>query len=93
MVTWGFSWSQHHCLCTAANIRYYEKRPALVPLSAKVNVTGLENVIKGSLACGAMVLIATSSGSIGIESAVFLLAPWEPEPKFFTQGLQGSSPR
>lgn len=71
--------------CTAANIRFYEKHPALLPLSLRVNVTGLENVIKGSLACGATILIATSSGSIGVRSTRFLLAPWESEPKFFTQ--------
>lgn len=74
--------------CTVANIRFYEKHPALVPLSAKVNVTGLENVIKGSLACGATVLISTSSGSIGVRSTRFLLAPWESGPKFFTQLLR-----
>lgn len=71
--------------CTAANIRFYEKHPALLPLSVKVNVIGLENVIKGSLACGATILIATSSGSIGVRSTRFLLAPWESEPKFFAQ--------
>ncbi|KAF9647379.1 NAD-binding protein [Thelephora ganbajun] len=74
--------------CTAANIRFYEKHPALLHLSAKINVTGLENVIKGSLACSATILIATSSGSVGVRSTRFLLAPWEPEPRFFTQVLQ-----
>lgn len=74
--------------CTAANIRFYEKHPALVPLSAEVNVGGIENVIKGSLACGATILIATSSGSVGVRSTRFLLTPWESEPKFFTQVLQ-----
>jgi len=73
---------------TAANIRFYETHPALLPLSAKVNVTGPENVIKGSLACGATILIFTSSGSIGVRSTKFLLAPWEPQPKFFTQILR-----
>lgn len=74
--------------CTAASIRFYEKHIALVPLSAEVNVGGLENVIKGSLACGATILIATSSGSVGVRSTRFLLAPWESEPKFFTQVLR-----
>lgn len=74
--------------CTAANIRFYENHPALLPLSVKVNVIGPENVIKGSLACGATILIATSSGSIGVRSTRFLLAPWESEPKFFTQVLR-----
>lgn len=77
--------------CTAANIRFYEKHPALLPLSLKVNVIGLENVIKGSLACGATILVATSSGSIGVKSTRFLLAPWESEPKFFTQVLQDNT--
>ena len=74
--------------CTAANIRFYEKHSTLIPLSARVNVTGVENVIKGSLACGATILITTSSGSVGVRSTRFFLAPWEPEPKFFTQVLQ-----
>ena len=74
--------------CTVANIRFYEKHPALVPLSVAVNVTGLENVIKGSLACGATILISTSSGSAGVRSTRFLLAPWESEPTFFTQVIQ-----
>ena len=74
--------------CTVANIRFYEKHTALLPLSAKVNVTGLENVIKGSLACGATILISTSSGSVGVRSTKFLLAPWESQPKFFTQVLR-----
>jgi len=74
--------------CTAASIRYYEKHPALVPLSARVNVTGIENVIKGSLACGATILIATSSGSVSVRRTRFLLTPWESEPKFFSQVLR-----
>jgi nucleoside-diphosphate-sugar epimerase len=74
--------------CTAANIRFYEKHTALLHLSTKVNVTGLENVIKASLVCGATILISTSSGSVGIRSTRFLLAPWESEPKFFTQVLR-----
>jgi len=73
---------------TAASIRFYEKHPALLPLSSRVNVTGVENVIKGSLACGATILIATSSGSVGVRSTRFFLAPWESEPKYFTQVLQ-----
>jgi len=74
--------------CAAASLRYYERHPALVPLSAKVNVTGIENVIKGSLACGATILISTSSGSVGIRRTRFLLAPWESEPKLFSQVLR-----
>jgi len=73
---------------TAASIRFYEKHPVLIPLSARVNVTGVENVIKGSLACGATILIATSSGSVGVRNTRFFLAPWESEPKYFTQVLQ-----
>ena len=74
--------------CTAGSIRYYEKHPALIPLSAKVNVTGIENVIKGSLACGARILVSTSTGSVSVRNTRFLLAPWESEPKFCTQVLR-----
>ena len=74
--------------CTVANIRFYEKHPALLPLSAKVNVTGAENVVKGSLVCGATILIFTSSGSVGVRSSRFLLSPRESQPKFFAQVLR-----
>ncbi|KAF9791915.1 NAD-P-binding protein [Thelephora terrestris] len=74
--------------CTAANIRFYEKHPALLPRSLRVNVTGLEHVIKGSLHCGATILVATSSGSLGVRSSRFLLTPWESQPKFFAQVLR-----
>ena len=77
---------------TAASIRYYEQHPALVPLSTKVNVTGTENIIKGSLACGATILIYTSTASITVWSTRFLLAPWESEPKSFTQVLRDNIP-
>ena len=74
--------------CTAANIRYYEKHPALLPLSVNVNAIGFESVIQGSLACGATILVTTSSGSLGVRSTRFLLAPWESQPKFFAQVLR-----
>ena len=74
--------------CTVANIRFYEQHPALLPLSAKVNVVGPMNVIKGSIACGATILIYTSSGSIGVRKTEFLLAPWKPQPERFAQVLR-----
>lgn len=74
--------------CTVANIRFYERHPALLPLSTKVNVTGPENVVKGSLACGATILIFTSSTAAGVRNTRLLLAPWESQPKFLIQVLR-----
>jgi len=70
---------------TAAAIRFYERHASLVPLSARVNVLGTRNVIDAARACGASILCATSSGSVGVRNTRFLLAPWEKEPDHFIQ--------
>lgn len=73
---------------TAAIIRFYERHPSLVPFSAKVNVAGVQNVIDASRACGATILCATSSASVGVRNTRFLLAPWEKEPNHFVQVIR-----
>ncbi|KAJ7432890.1 hypothetical protein B0H11DRAFT_2123521, partial [Mycena galericulata] len=72
---------------TAANIRFYEKSESLLPNSAKVNVTGTQNVINAARAIGATALVYTSSGSVSVQSTRFLLWPWETEPRFFVQAI------
>ncbi|KAJ6631058.1 3-beta hydroxysteroid dehydrogenase/isomerase family-domain-containing protein [Mycena sp. CBHHK59/15] len=70
---------------TAANIRFYEHSRSILPNSAKVNVTGTQNVIDAARSIGATALIYTSSGSVTVRSTRFLLWPWEKEPKYFVQ--------
>ncbi|KIJ14525.1 hypothetical protein PAXINDRAFT_78955 [Paxillus involutus ATCC 200175] len=72
---------------TAANIRFYERLLALLPLSTKVNHHGTLNVISSSKEIGASTLIYTSSGSVAVRRSRFWLWPWEKEPQFFVQVL------
>lgn len=72
---------------TAANIRFYERHPALLHHSTKVNVEGTHNVIKAAKAIGASTLIYTSSGSVAVRCTRFWLWPWETQPNFFVQVL------
>ncbi|RDB30342.1 3 beta-hydroxysteroid dehydrogenase/Delta 5--_4-isomerase type 2 [Hypsizygus marmoreus] len=72
---------------TAANIRFYERHPSLLPPSTRVNVLGTSNVLAAARAAGASILIYTSSGSIAVRSSRFLLWPWESAPEHFIQVL------
>jgi nucleoside-diphosphate-sugar epimerase len=72
---------------TAANIRFYERHPALISRSAAVNIKGTKNVIAAAKSIGANTLIYTSSGSVAVRRSRFWLWPWETEPKYFVQVL------
>ncbi|EGO03594.1 hypothetical protein SERLA73DRAFT_175136 [Serpula lacrymans var. lacrymans S7.3] len=72
---------------SAASIRFYERHTALVPRSAKVNLDGVQNVVKAACSVGATVLIYTSSGSVAVHRSRFWLWPWEKQPKYFVQVL------
>ncbi|KAF8122689.1 hypothetical protein EV363DRAFT_1553548 [Boletus edulis] len=69
----------------AANIRFYERYAALLPLSLKVNYNGTVNIINASKDIGAHTLIYTSSASIFVRCSRFWLWPWEKRPAFFIQ--------
>lgn len=70
---------------TAANIRFYERVPALFSRSTTINYEGTKNVIACSKEVGASILIYTSSGSISVRRSRFWLWPWETRPEFFVQ--------
>ncbi len=70
---------------TAANIRFYERRASLIPLSARVNIQRAENILSACRKVGASVLVHTSSGSVSVHSSCFPLWPWQEEPKHFVQ--------
>jgi nucleoside-diphosphate-sugar epimerase len=72
---------------TAANIRFYERHPALLLRSAHINIGGTQNVIDACRAAGASVLIYTSSGSVAVRNTRFLLWPWEKSPERFVQSF------
>ncbi|PBK98816.1 NAD(P)-binding protein [Armillaria gallica] len=69
----------------AAHIRFYERHAALIPLSARVNVQGAQNIIDACRKVDASILVHTSSGSVSVHSSCFLLWPWQEEPKHFVQ--------
>lgn len=70
---------------TAANIRFYERHPSLLPLSSKVNVDGTQNIVDAARSIGVSIMVYTSSGSISVRRARFWLWPWEKQPDFFVQ--------
>lgn len=70
---------------TAANIRFYERHPSLLPLSSKVNVDGTQNIVDAAKSIGVSIMVYTSSGSISVRRARFWLWPWEKQPDFFVQ--------
>lgn len=72
---------------TASTIRFYERHPALLSRSERVNVGGTQNVLDAARAVGADVLLYTSSGSITVRRTRFLLWPWEKRPAHFVQAL------
>ncbi|TFK28566.1 NAD(P)-binding protein [Coprinopsis marcescibilis] len=70
---------------TASNILFYERHPAFLDRSTKVNVEGTRNVVSSSKAVNADVLIYTSSAAAGVKSTRLLLFPWETHPKHHIQ--------
>ncbi|KAI3602864.1 3-beta hydroxysteroid dehydrogenase isomerase family [Moniliophthora roreri] len=72
---------------TAANIRFFERHPSLLPNSTRVNVVGTQNVLNAARSVGVSTFISTSSGSVGVRASHFLLWPWQKEPKHFVQLL------
>lgn len=62
---------------TAANIRFFEHVEFLLPLSSRVNVQGVQNVLNAAREAGATVFISTSSGSIGVRRLRLWRWPWE----------------
>jgi nucleoside-diphosphate-sugar epimerase len=78
---------------TAANIRFYERDPRLLPLSDKVNVEGTQNVLDAARAIGVSVLVYTSSGSVSIRRTRLWLWPWEKRPEFWVQTIDDDDAR
>lgn len=72
---------------SAANIRFFERLPALFSRSTDINHEGTKNIIASSKDIGASVLVYTSSGATAVRRTRFWLWPWETRPQFFVQVL------
>ncbi|TID17134.1 putative dehydrogenase-like protein [Venturia nashicola] len=70
---------------TAAVINPSERAKSLLYRCSAVNVNGTINVLNAAKSSGADVFIATSSGSIGLRPAEFLILPWARWPRRFVQ--------
>ncbi|KAJ7598597.1 NAD-P-binding protein [Mycena floridula] len=62
---------------TVATIRFFERHPAFLPLSAKVNVNGTENVISAARSAGATILLFTSSSTVAVRSQRYFIRIWD----------------
>ncbi|KAF5353801.1 hypothetical protein D9758_010583 [Tetrapyrgos nigripes] len=78
---------------TAANIRFYERAIHFVPRSARVNISGTQNILNSARSIGVSTLVYTSSGSIGIFSSRYLLWPWQREPEHFVHFINDEDSR
>ncbi|TCD68690.1 putative PKS/NRPS-like protein biosynthetic cluster [Steccherinum ochraceum] len=70
---------------TAAIIRFFERHPALVHSSERVNTAGTQHLVDSARRAGASIFVYTSSGSVAVNRTRFWLWPWQKEPKKFTQ--------
>jgi nucleoside-diphosphate-sugar epimerase len=77
---------------TAASIRFYERHPALLHKSNKVNVDGMQNVLDSAARTGVRVFVYTSSGSVLTHPSRFWLWPWERGLPSFVQAHTDASP-
>jgi nucleoside-diphosphate-sugar epimerase len=70
---------------TVATIRPGERSLALWERTSRVNVDGTRNVLAGAGAAGADIFVATSSASVCLRPAQFLIAPWQSRPQGYFQ--------
>jgi nucleoside-diphosphate-sugar epimerase len=70
---------------TVATIRPGERSLLLWERTSRVNVDGTRNVLAGAKAAGADIFVATSSASVALRPASFLIAPWQARPKGYFQ--------
>ncbi|CDM33293.1 hypothetical protein DTO013E5_9124 [Penicillium roqueforti] len=76
---------------TAAIIRPQDRLKSFLPLSSKVNIDGIQNVLNAARAAGATAFIWTSSGSVALHRPTFWIAPWATQPKRVVQVIGDST--
>lgn len=70
---------------SAAVIRHWERRDCFLDRVAKVNTDGTRNVVKAAQEAGATILVATSSGSVGVRRPQIWTPPWRKWPVNYAQ--------
>lgn len=70
---------------TVATIRPGERSLLLWERTSRVNIDGTRNVLAAAKAAGADIFVATSSASVSLRPARFLIAPWRSRPHGYFQ--------
>lgn len=70
---------------TAAAIRPGERSLLLWERTSRVNIEGTKNVLAAARAAGADIFVATSSASVSLRPARFLVPPWRSQPYSYYQ--------
>ncbi|KAI3400488.1 hypothetical protein diail_3109 [Diaporthe ilicicola] len=70
---------------TVAAIRPGERSLFLWERTSRVNIDGTQNVLDAAKAAGADVFVATSSASVSLRPARFLIPPWRSQPYGYYQ--------
>lgn len=70
---------------TVATIRPGERSLLLWERTSRVNIDGTRNVLAAARAAGADIFVATSSASVSLRPARFLIPPWRSQPRGYFQ--------
>lgn len=70
---------------TVAAIRPGERSLLLWERTSRVNIDGTRNVLAAARAAGAGIFVATSSASVSLRPARFLIPPWRSQPRGYFQ--------
>lgn len=70
---------------TVAAIRPGERSLLLWERTSRVNIDGTKNVLAAAKAAGADIFVATSSASVSLRPARFLIPPWRSQPHGYYQ--------
>lgn len=70
---------------TVATIRPGERSLLLWERTSRVNIDGTRNVLAAARAAGADIFVATSSASVSLRPARFLIPPWRSQPHGYFQ--------
>ncbi|KAL1868707.1 hypothetical protein Daus18300_005841 [Diaporthe australafricana] len=70
---------------TVAAIRPGERSLILWERTSRVNIDGTQNVLDAAKAAGADIFVATSSASVSLRPARFLIPPWRSQPYDYYQ--------
>lgn len=78
---------------TVAYIHPAERKREFLTVYEKININGTRHVLDAAKKAGASCLIATSSGSIGIDPPQYFTFPWQHYPQGWCQVLVNGEPK